>query len=294
MPSKYRKLLVAATIPVLLLTSSCVRMKYDFDIKSENKIKVSMDIGVAKEAASSSGETQESLCGDDVQKETLGKFKTEPYEDDRYLGCRIEGTGSAAELQTAKVATITHKDGFWEFRSAPSDPNGQLNASMISEFQMRVKFPGKVVEASGSGVIDGNTVTWTNPSEAMSSGGLYAKAKGGGILAALPWVLAVVVLLGLAAGAGTLFFLMGRKKKAPQPQQPAAGYPQQQDQQYPHQTAAGYPSEPSGQYAQQPGFEQPQQPSGQYPEQPGFEQPQQPSGQYPEQPGFEQPQQPRS
>ncbi len=309
MSLRHRKLLVVAVIPLLLLTTSCTRFKVSYDIRSKNEINYVMDIGVEKGSEAAERVRKDNPCTEESesasdQRDKLNLPKTakfEPYEDDQFVGCRVSGTGKVAEPQSGG-SQITLNDGFWEFRLIIPAHKNKPEPDGVSDFEVKVKFPGEVVEASGSGKIEGDTVTWNDPVEALSSDGLYAKAKAGRALATLPWALIpIALLLLLLAVAALVAFLLTRNKK-PQPFPVGGGYQQQswnyqqqpggQPQQpwnYP-QEPGGHPQQPGGNYQQQT-WNYPQQPSGQNPPQPGNYQ--QPSG-YPQQPGGQNPQQPWS
>ncbi len=296
MSLRYKKLLVAATIPLLLLTTSCVRLKARYEIKSEDKVNVAIDVGIKKNARGTEGSgtpSGQSVCGKNNPLANHEGSKSEPYEDEQYVGCRTEATVAAADLRKEDAARITWDEDFWEFRFKVSDANQQSGAEMVSDYEIKVTFPGKVVEASGSAKINGNTVIWDDPREALASEGLYAKAKKGGGLSGLPWLPIAITLLVLLAAAGLVVFLVLRNKKNAQPLQ-QGGYPHQpgaypqQPGGYPQQPGTGYEQQPYSDYGQQPGQGYQQQ-SGSYPQQPGAY-PQQPGGEHPQQPGTEYPQ----
>ena len=66
----------------------------------------------------------------------------------------------------------------WTFRYSSGSGNASTeSASIFTDFEVRVTFPGRVLSASGSGRIEGNTVTWSDPKDMYLKEGLRATAS---------------------------------------------------------------------------------------------------------------------
>ena len=85
---------------------------------------------------------------------------------------------------------------------------------MFTDFEVRVTFPGRVLSASGSGRIEGNTVTWSDPKDMYLEEGLRATASADPDLSWLWLTLGVIALAG--AGAGIVLGARSRRA-APSP-----------------------------------------------------------------------------
>lgn len=152
------------------------------------------------------------------------------YTDDRYVGCRAEIAMTLAQASNPDQGMdLTHKDGTWEFTYKPTKDNtgGQETSGqsadpkqVYDDFLVRVTFPGPVQKASGSGTIEGNTVTWTDPSDFVN-GGLRATATDASTKGAAAkssdadaYPLAKVLLVGGSVGVlGLVFISMALRAK---------------------------------------------------------------------------------
>lgn len=257
---RVRRVLALLLVPVLVCLSSCLRVKQDVTIKSDQRINVVQDIGVLKTAASEGDTkiTKDNICDDDAGSKSgvntgdslkLNDSKREPYEDDKYIGCRESGWVAPDQWRQNGVQVLTKSGDTWTFHMpGSSDPSTAKMAQIISDYKMSVTFPGKVLSHNGGSTVDGRTVTWTNPADAYSAEGLKAtgSAKGG-----MPgWLLPLVLgLLVLGAGAAAWVILKKRKQQqagqapgawgGPQP----GGYPGD-----PNQMQYGQPGQQYGQY----------------------------------------------
>ncbi len=282
--AKLRRILtVALIVPLLLCMASCARIKQEIKIESVDKMTAVLDIGVEKETAQRLGLDGKMLCDRLSSSEIQdGELKSDSYEEGEYIGCRTTASGS---IDGSDVISFDETTKEWTFQTKSSDSDSTTyGASSINEMEVKVTFPGKVLSASGSGKISGNTVTWTDPNDLFSEEGLKATASNTPDLLWLWIVLGVVVLAG--AGVAVFFVMKKSNKQGPGQPMPGQGGPYGQPP-FPGQGPGGqFPGQPQpfpgqGQPGQYPGqggsAQQYPGPSQQYPGQqyPG------PSQQYP-------------
>ncbi len=260
-----KKLVILLLVPLVLLTTGCLRFKMNLDVKNHDEVAIAFDSGLLKEFVKELGTeapTKESLCENADIPAGVDNLKSEPYEDEEYIGCRVTATGRVASLSSADGPQLSLADGIWTFRMSGENMDAQgeaITSEMITDFEVKVTFPGKVIEASEGGEITGNTVVWSNPTALFSGTGLYAQGEDG--IAGLPgWllpVIAVIVLL-LIVVIVAIVLLQRKKKGQAQPGQPypAGPYPQQPYPQQPQAPQGQQPYPPQSQY--QPYSQQPQ------------------------------------
>lgn len=304
----YRRVWAALLLPVLVLLSGCIRYQVDYEIKDEQTINLSMDVGIKKDSTAAEDTTPVKMCeseGTEVKDVTK-----EPYDDGTFIGCRFTGTASATDLMREQTGLTIRKqdDGTWLFEmegEATDDQTSDISAEMFTEFQVSVTFPGKVLSHNGSSTVAGTTVTWADANDMYTSEGLRATGEDGGQMT-LVWVVVGAVALAALVG-GVLVYLANQRKKAAAAQavqQPwnqqgygqqgygpqGYGQPQNHDQAYPGQQPAapdpyGQPQNQGpgygGGYGQDP-YGQPPQQYGQPPQHYGQQNPQQ-YGQPPDQ-----------
>ena len=140
-----------------------------------------------------------------------GDFKQEGYQDDKYIGCKVSDISHLSFDESSKQ---------WSFHRPGSNSQG-ISASMITDSEVKVTFPGKVLTTSGTGEIFGNTVTWKGPADLTSSEGLKVTASNAPDLTWL-WVVLGVMVVGDAVVA-VILVQCGRAKAArPGPGQPGS------------------------------------------------------------------------
>lgn len=243
-----RRLVAILTIPLVLILSSCIRMTADYDIVSEDEIKLVANIGVQNSFADQMGSELPSLCDqgdfDDVEGATAEEYTEEGPEG--YTGCEISGTATLADMG-GDGTSITLVDDVWTFSMDGEESNEEMSADMFTDFRVSVTFPGKVLSHSGTSTVEGTTVTWANAADMFTADGLTATAEngaGGG----LTWLWILLGVLALAAIGAAIYVLTRRRAKptdgapyaGPGPQYPP--YPQGQP--YPPQGGPTAPSQP--------------------------------------------------
>ena len=258
-----RRCLVLIIAPLLLL-AGCAKFDTAMEIKDENHVHLKSTVGVSKSIASTSAgslASEFSDCNNSKGSAGTGSDGTvEKFEDNSYIGCIIAGETTAADLNKEDGMQITFDKNKVSFKmtsdlfrdSGRSDRTP--DASMFSDFKVSVTFPGKVLSHSGSSKVDGNTVTWTDPSDLFSSSGLTVTSKRSNGIPIWVWVIVAVAVLAIV---GVVVVILNKKKgqKAGQPenggapwtmQYPGDGQPQGQLQQWNGQLYQGDP------YAQPP------------------------------------------
>ena len=219
MPRFHVRLIALLSIPVLILMSGCVRMKADYEILSESKVQVSMDIGMRNDAVAEFGQEVPDFCEDTSSLDVLG-VPAEEYTDEGaggYSGCRLAGTAPISELNDGNI-TLTLDDDIWTFgmEGSSGDTEG-MTADMLSDFQIRVTFPGEVLTHSGGSTLEGTTVTWVDPGDLFTTEGLKATAENSGGFATPAWLWPLLGAL-VVIGAVVAIILLQRKKQRVQTQ----------------------------------------------------------------------------
>ena len=217
-----RRLVAILTIPLLLMLSSCIRMTADYDIVSEDEIKLVANIGVQNSFADQMGSELPSLCDqgdfDDVEGATAEEYTEEGPEG--YTGCEISGTATLADMG-GDGTSITLVDDVWTFSMDGEESNEEMSADMFTDFRVSVTFPGKVLSHSGTSTVEGTTVTWANAADMFTADGLTATAEngaGGG----LTWLWILLGVLALAA-IGAAIYVLTRRRVKPTDGAPYAG-----------------------------------------------------------------------
>ena len=208
-------------LPLLLGLTSCIRYRVEYDIVDKEHVKLNWNIGVkAPEDL-----TVENICRTVVEHaQTPEELAQTPYEDDLFHACRFTGElpinhkrliGPAPDQ--AQIITYDETRREWTFEySSESGYVSTESANMFTDFEVRVTFPGRVLSASGSGRIEGNTVTWSDPKDMYLEEGLRATASADPDLNWLWFTLGVIALVG--AGAGIV--LVARRRRRPRPLAP--------------------------------------------------------------------------
>ena len=228
MNPRLRRLGVLLLLPMVLLLSSCMKLEMTTVIKSEKEIQVSMTVTYDKAKMKQLGgqmPTKEELCKAD-EGSSFKKAKSEPFEDDKSIGCKLTGTMTLAEYnEGGDGPQINLNKDVWTFTmkgDTGSTQGGQISKEMFDGFLIKFTFPGKVLSHSGSSTVDGNTVTWTDVNDLLTGGGLSATGKNGGGIPTWAWFAIGAVVL--AAIGGGVFGVLSASKKKKAAAAAAAGY----------------------------------------------------------------------
>ena len=212
-------------LPLLLGLTSCIRYRVEYDIVDKEHVKLNWNIGVRKpENGVKAPEdlTVENICRTVVEHaQTPEELAQAPYEDDLFYACRFTGElpinhkrliGPAPDQ--AQIITYDETRREWTFRYSSGSGNASTeSAGIFTDFEVRVTFPGRVLSASGSGRIEGNTVTWSDPKDMYLEEGLRATASADPDLSWLWLTLGVLALAGVGAG----LVLVARSRGRPRP-----------------------------------------------------------------------------
>lgn len=199
-------------LPLLLGLTSCIRYRVEYEIVDKEHVRLNWNIGVRKpENGVKAPEdlTVENICRTVAEHaQTPEELAQAPYEDDMFHACRFTGElpinhkrliGPAPDQ--AQIITYDETRREWTFRYSSGSGNASTeSANMFTDFEVRVTFPGRVLSASGSGRIEGNTVTWSDPKDMYLEEGLRATASADPDLSWLWLTLGVIALVGAGAG----------------------------------------------------------------------------------------------
>ncbi|PIE99717.1 MAG: hypothetical protein CR979_02510, partial [Propionibacterium sp.] len=179
-------------------------MNMNFNIRDAEHVDFAMDLAINKELADQAGRPvdSEDLCNQDSRALAQGEVKS--YDDGNFVGCKISGS-AAANLIKYQNIDLDEETNEWTFQMLGTDIAEHFQADNFSEFKIMVTFPGKILSHSGSSTVNGHTVTWSDPKDLFSAGGLKATAYNGngpgvdwlllaGIIASALTVIAFMVL----------------------------------------------------------------------------------------------------
>ena len=212
-------------LPLLLGLTSCIRYRVEYEIVDKEHVRLNWNIGVRKpENGVKAPEdlTVENICRTVVEHaQTPEELAQAPYEDDLFYACRFTGElpinhkrliGPAPDQ--AQIITYDETRREWTFRYSSGSGNASTeSAGIFTDFEVRVTFPGRVLSASGSGRIEGNTVTWSDPKDMYLKEGMRATASADPDLSWLWLTLGVIALAGVGAG----IVLVARSRRRPRP-----------------------------------------------------------------------------
>jgi hypothetical protein len=226
--------LVGIAVVAVLSLSGCVKLDMNLTVQSDDKVDGTVVFAIDKSLLTMSGKTPEEAFQSGVTAAPFptsatggGSVTTTPYDKDGKYGETYTFTGmplssfngTDKDGKANDSLKIVHEGGFFiasgvldmgkstTSSSGSSDSSASplpLPSSLLASVEVTIAltFPGEVVEHTGT--LDGTTVTWT------PTGGeklvISAKAKDSGATTAasvvtkvLPWAVAALVLLGLAA-----------------------------------------------------------------------------------------------
>lgn len=184
-----RRLAAMVMVPLLFVLSGCVRLDTTVEIRNENNISMSLDLAVDKESFRRQSDGEE-LDKTAVCDQLPLPGRRTAYDRDGFVGCRIDQRGSSADL--GSLIKLERAADSYKVQLRASDELVEMMAdpeAKIDQFNVTVKFPGKVTEHNGAATVKGNSVTWHDQRDFFSEQGL--RATGGAtdpFDAVLPWL----------------------------------------------------------------------------------------------------------
>lgn len=197
-----RVLLACAAVAVL---SGCGKLDAQFVVHETSGVNVTLFIGTQYGLSGGAQMCQQAATG-------LEGAKVSTEIRGSYSGCTISGRArfrddSVSILDGARIV----RDGA-DYRFQWQSSSLTTNASMLNEMRVSVTLPGEVTGSSGAAVVNKNTITWTNPADAMSSGGLNASSR----VSWFAWTTTMLFLLpALGIGAGSAWYFRRTPKVRP-------------------------------------------------------------------------------
>lgn len=159
--------IVGVMVALVLSLTGCMKMDFDVTVSSPEKASVTSTVGIDKallggmpldDFIAQQGGTTEQLFANLPEGVTKA-----PFETNDSVGYKLTATDrtlvnlSDLSGQIATKFNVEYKDGLYFF-SATGFGGG--DTSTLKESQLTISFPGPVTEASSTGVISGNTVTF--------------------------------------------------------------------------------------------------------------------------------------
>ncbi|MDQ7994093.1 MAG: hypothetical protein AAGC63_09115 [Propionicimonas sp.] len=195
-----------AMLALLPLLAGCVTIHGQFELGGDGTSRYDLTVVVLRASAGATQDAPVLFCND-FQRIFPPGVVIDTVEDGGHVSCRLSGTAPTAELgdrlERSTGAVIRHEEGsyrfIWDPRSDPSLAEG------VDDFEFSVTFPGEVLEHSGSSTVSGTTVTWRDPADLFTPGGLSAA----GLDRGRPWP-AFLAATGLVLGLGAMLALAGR------------------------------------------------------------------------------------
>lgn len=207
-------------VPLLFLLGGCIKFDTAIRISANDKVDVTMLVAIQQQYASMIAEACSSTSGTGMDLPP-GSTITQ-YQQDGFTGCTIQATQIPLKdgFKDDSGLTITHENSqytFWMKNTSTDEDSSGMSSMMFTSFKVAVTFPGEVTSHNGSSTVEGTTVTWTNAADLFAGEGLKATSKEANpFVGALPWLLGLAGLLGVAA---VVFLVVNRRKRQPQPSQ---------------------------------------------------------------------------
>lgn len=259
----------ALLAPLLLVLSACGNAEMSIRIRSADDVQIISDFSM-KSSETAGLITKDDLCDSLSDVSFYTEVTTSGYERDGMIGCRATGTSTLQKLDDEGVVVRDGDKVTVKFTTASVNPPTGSTETLDS-MTLSVTFPGKVLSHTGTGVVKGSTVTWTDPGDLSGSRGISATGTLAEGVAGLAWWIWLIIGVSAAAIIGAVAgVIIGRRRRA----RAAAAVQQPQTDAVPYgwysygQQPPPYPEQPPSQpYGYQPYGEQP------YPSQPYGQQP---------------------
>jgi hypothetical protein len=215
-------------VALIFALGACVKMDARLSLDGDT-VSGSMIVGLDKQVAAQSGQSQEKLL-EDMTKDVPAGAKVDPYSDDRFIGVKAtldkvplvefngDSDGDDIRIVRDKEAGTYTVSGVFDLT--------ELTAQTRPDVRVAINFPGTVTRHNGQ--LDGTTVTWVGrPGERLTIEAVAEDGASG--LSTLLLALAIGVPLLLVLGGVVLWLVLrGRKRPAPvgaYPYPPPGGAP---------------------------------------------------------------------
>ncbi|MDN4472292.1 LppM family (lipo)protein [Demequina zhanjiangensis] len=221
------KAIVVALVTTVAL-AGCLKVDFDLQLQPDDTVDGSITYAVAEgtgEAMSSEDEVYsdedllEMLFGDmDASEYANGALSD--YREDEWIGKTIsfegeELAGFALDESSDGLTIVREGDEF--VVSGPYDSGDELTEGTEgAEMTLSITFPGEVSSHNGTLSDDGRTVTWDllNAPDSLDARG--SATEGGG---SFPWLIVVLVLVGIAVIGGVVgALLVTRRRSSSEPE----------------------------------------------------------------------------
>lgn len=209
-----RSILVLALVAVLALAalSGCARVRAGMAVQPDDTVDGTVEIATPDGAPGGEGPPLS------VPPDLADVVEVSPYEKDGYVGStlRFSGltfeqlgrlnlvggvAGGRAELQMRRVGGRIAVQGRADLTTVPVDR---------SDFQLKISFPGEVVETNGEA--DGETVTWMFTPGEVGQINASVLSTDPNAPSTVGWTLLLGLLVAIAAGAAVL---LARRNRNP-------------------------------------------------------------------------------
>ena len=209
MPERLRRFVRAAAVAIAAVgLVGCAAVDAEVEVLADDRVRVDATYWLAPEL--STGDS----CRWFSRVAPVDLDVVRLASDSGRVGCRMLGTTTLEKMANRHLVTM-RDDGTYSFTFLPVTSRWPVGAvdTAVPDFDVRVTFPGEVVEADRNALVEGRTVRWTRASSMLGTG-MRATATDSAPVEAWPWVAALgipgALLVGLAMGA-----LAGRRRPAP-------------------------------------------------------------------------------
>ncbi len=206
------RLLAVGVLTVLM--TGCLKLDMDLQVSPDNTVSGSVIFAVDKQLLELTGGSFEDAVAGESPLPAGIDVKTEDYEDDNFVGQKYEFDGVPLEafntpddpeaLNIVREGDTFEVSGVLDMSNGDTTGLGDVTQEVANSAEIRVSitFPGPV--ESGSGEIDGNTVTWTptlgERTELTAVASAIESGGGGTLWLILGGVAILVVLVVVAVG----------------------------------------------------------------------------------------------
>lgn len=209
MPERLRRIVRAAAVAIAAVgLVGCVAVDAELEVLADDSVRVDATYWLAPEL--STGDS----CRWFSRVAPVDLDVVRLASDGGRVGCRMLGTTTLEKMANRHLVAI-RDDGTYSFTFLPVTSRWPVGAvdTAVPDFDVRVTFPGEVVQADRNALVEGRTVRWTRASSMLGTG-MRATALDAPPLDAWPMVAGLGVpgalLVGLVAG-----MVVGRRRPAP-------------------------------------------------------------------------------